>query len=307
MEPNKYRNGLSHALGHIASHAGVTLLAVGIAFSLPMLASYILFTWWPMVLEDSQLLLINEIIFAAMLVLLFNLLLKAREARRSHRMARLVSLVHAGSSDCRHARRSQRELIERISGTRDVSVMSVTGYDTFVSEKRNLRRIIDECYELRVLLLNPYGHGALRRAQSLGDVETLLENYRRETAATVERLAGLAAAGKQVVLKFYDDAPFWNLIVTGEHVWVQYCHDGQELKAQPEYVFALGKENSAHGLFPAFYVHFLNQWTDPRHPEYDFSSQQLIYRNERGNEVKRVPFLPQAQDVDGFSYLRLAS
>lgn len=307
MEPNKYRNGLSHALGHIASHAGVTLLAVGIAFSLPMLASYILFTWWPMVLEDSQLLLINEILFAAMLVLLFNLLLKAREARRSHRMARLVSLVHVGYDDCRHARRSQRELIERISGTRDVSVMSVTGYDIFVSEKRNLRRIIDECYELRVLLLNPYGHGALRRAQSLGDAGSMLENYRRETAATLERLAGLAAAGKKVVLKFYDDAPFWNLIVTGEHVWVQYCHDGQELKAQPEYVFALGKENSTHGLFPAFYVHFLNQWTDPRHPEYDFPSQQLIYRNERGNEVKRVPFLPQTQDVVGFSYLRLAS
>jgi hypothetical protein len=307
MELNKQRDSFSHALSHIASHAGVTLLAVGIAFSLPILANYILFTWWPMVLEDSQLLLINEIIFAAVLVLLFNLLLKAREARRSHRMARLASLVHAGHDDSPMTRTAQRELLERISGTRDVSVMSVTGYDTFVSEKRNLRRIVDDCYELRVLLLNPYGPGALRRAQSLGGADAMLESYQREAAATVERLAGLVAAGKQVTLKFYDDAPYWNLIVTGEHVWVQYCHDGQELKAQPEYVLALNKDSSAHGLFPAFYVHFLNHWNDPRHPQYDFVSQQLVYRDVRGNEVKRVPFLPQVQGTDTLSCLRLAS
>jgi hypothetical protein len=36
-----------HTIRHIFSHIGVTLLAVGIAFSLPMLAKFILFTWWP--------------------------------------------------------------------------------------------------------------------------------------------------------------------------------------------------------------------------------------------------------------------
>ena len=114
----------------------------------------------------------------------------------------------------------------------------------------------------------------------------------------MERLASLAAAGKKVTLKFYDDPPFWNLIVTGEHVWVQYCHDGQELRQQPEYVFALNRSNPVQGLFPAFYMHFLNCWGDPRHPEYDFDTRQLIYRNERGNEVRRVPFLPQAERAE---------
>lgn len=280
-------------LRHIFSHIGVTLLAVGIAFSLPTLARFILFTWWPMVEDDSQLLLINEISFAAVLVLLFNLFLGVRQGRLSHRMNRLVSLVHVREESNWLSRWSDRKLLDRITGTRDVSVMSVTGYDTFVSQRRNLRNVIDHSYELRVMLMNPYGAGAMRRVQSLGDPAPLLETYCQETAATIERLAALAASGKRVTLKFYEDPPFWNLIVTGEYVWVQYCHDGHELKSQPEYVFALQKDQPTQGLFSAFYVHFLNQWSDLHHPEYDFSTRELIYRNDKGNEVKRQPFPPK--------------
>jgi hypothetical protein len=196
---------------------------------------------------------------------------------------------------------------KKAAGTRDVLVMSVTGYDTFVSERRKLSQVIDDSYELRVLLMNPYGPGALRRVQSLGDSAALLETYRHETEATIGRLANLAAAGKKVTLKFYDEPPFWNLIVTGEYVWVQYCHDGHELKAQPEYVFALSKNNPAQGLFSAFYVHFLNHWTDPRHPAYDFAAQELIYRNDKGNEVRRVPFPPQAECMDESQLVMLAN
>lgn len=296
-----------HTLRHIFSHIGVTLLAVGIAFSLPMLAQFILFTWWPMVEDNSKLLLINEIIFAAVLVLLFNLFLGARQGRLSHRMNRLVSLVHVREDSNWLSRWSDRKLLDRITGTRDVSVMSVTGYDTFVSQRRNLKNVIDHSYELRVMLMNPYSAGAMRRVQSLGDPAPLLETYCKETAATIDRLAALAAAGKQVTLKFYDAPPFWNLIVTGEYVWVQYCHDGHELKQQPEYVFALLKDKPTQGLFSAFYVHFLNQWSDPNHPEYDFSKRQLVYRNDQGNEAKRLPFPPQAEHSENPGPVRLAN
>lgn len=307
MERNTHFPSFFHTLRHIFSHIGVTLLAVGIAFSLPLLAKFILFTWWPMVEGDSQLMLINEITFAALLVLLFNLFLNARLGRRSQRMNHLVSLVHVREEGNWFSRWTDRRLLDRITGTRDVSVMSITGYDTFVSERRNLRRVIDNSYELRVMLMNPYGTGAMRRVQSLGDPAPLLETYCRETAATIERLTSLAAAGKQVTLKFYEDPPFWNLIVTGEHVWVQYCHDGQELKTQPEYVFALHKNKPAQGLFAAFYVHFLNHWSDPRHPEYDFASRELIYRNDKGNEVKRLPFPPQVACSEAPGLAMLAS
>lgn len=130
MEHNLHFPGIPHTLQHIASHAGVTMLAVGIAFYLPVLANYILFTWWPMVAEDLQMLLVNEIAFAAVLVLLFNLILSAREGRISHRMNRLISLVHVREDGRRASRWADRRLLERIAGTRDVSVMSVTGLDT---------------------------------------------------------------------------------------------------------------------------------------------------------------------------------
>ncbi|MBN8765125.1 MAG: hypothetical protein ABT22_07435 [Thiobacillus sp. SCN 64-317] len=284
-----------HTIRHVFSHIGVTLLAVGIAFSLPALAKFILFTWWPQVEDNSQLLLANEIIFAAVLVMLFNLFLSARQGRLSHRLNRLVSLVHVRGENHWRAHGYDRKLLDQITGTRDVSMMSVTGYDTFVSQRRNLSQVIDHSYELRVMLMNPYGAGAMRRVQSLGDPAALLETYCQETAATIERLAALEASGKQVTLKFYEDPPFWNLIITGEYVWVQYCHDGHELKDQPEYVFALLRDKPTQGLFSAFYVHFLNQWRAPHHPEYDFATRQLIYRNAQGNEVKRLPFPPRVE------------
>jgi len=294
MDRDTHFLGFFHTVKHIFSHAAVSLLAVGVAFSLPMVAQYILYTWWPRVESDSQLLLITEISFAAVLVMLFNLILVAREGRRGLRMNRIASLVHVREGDSWFSRWTGRDLRNKISGTRDVSVMSVTGYDTFVSEKRNLHSFINDSYELRVMLMNPYGAGAKRRVQSLGELASI-EDYVRETEATIERLASLAAAGKKVTLKFYEDPPFWNLIITGEYVWVQYCHDGHELKTQPEYVFALRKNKPAQGLFSPFYVHFLNQWDDPRHPEYNFANKELVYRNEKGNEVGCIPYPPRQE------------
>lgn len=136
--------------------------------------------------------------------------------------------------------------------------MSVTGFDTFVSKARRLGRVIDTSYELRVMLMNPYGAGAMRRVQSLGDPTPLLKTY---------------------------------------------C---QELKSQPEYVFALQKDKPTQGLFSAFYVHFLNHWSDPRHPEYDFATRELIYRNDKGNEVKRLPFPPRQASSETTDLVLLA-
>lgn len=288
MEHPQHFPGLVHALRHVVSHAAVTVLAIGVAFSLPRLAEYILYTWWPTVQGNSRLLTITEVGFAAVLVMTLNLILVVMEGRRSVRMSRIASLVHVHESDGNWlARWDYRRLRDRIVGTRDVSVMSITGYDTFVSERRNLHRFVDESYELRVMLLNPYCESAERRVMSIGQSASV-DRYIRETEATIARLAKLAEGGKKVTLKFYDDAPFWNLIVTGEYVWVQYCHDGHELKTQPEFVFALRKDKPAQGLFSPFYVHFLNQWNDPRHPEFDFATRRLKYSDGTEREFPKA-------------------
>src|SRR5438552_1913128 len=107
---------------------------------------------------------------------------------------------------------------------------------------------------------------------------------------------GLASAlvllfnlGKKVTLKFYDEEPFWKVVVLGDHVWVQHCHHGCELNQQPEYVFALQHHDPRRGLFVPFYTYFLERWNESRHPEYDFDSSQLVYRDAAGHETGRAP------------------
>jgi hypothetical protein len=38
-----------------------------------------------------------------------------------------------------------------------------------------------------------------------------------------------------------------------------------------------------------FYTYFLERWNESRHPEYDFDSNQLVYRDAAGNETGRAP------------------
>jgi len=68
------------------------------------------------------------------------------------------------------------------------------------------------------------------------------------------------------------------------------CHSGFEVKDEPEYVFALNPDNPRLGLFVPFYVHFLEQWSDARHPRYDFDTRELVYCDEHGREIRRARF-----------------
>jgi hypothetical protein len=138
------------------------------------------------------------------------------------------------------------------------------------------------------MMVNPVGSGLRRRVDSLSRDITLL-SFHSEIEASIAFLANLRKVGKKVALKFYDEEPFWKLVVLGDHVWVQHCHSGVEVRQQPEYVFALNHQNPRLGFFVPFYMHFLNLWNDVRHPEYDFDSNELIHRDSTGNEQSRTP------------------
>ena len=297
MDHGKHFNGLTQGIHHAFSHVVITLLAVGIAFSLPSVASYILFYWWPMVKSDSQLLLITEISFAVVLVLLLNILKVAWNGRRGMHMNKIASLVYAREEQGWMSRWKERDMRKKIANVRDVYIMSITGYDTFISGNRDLQKTLDMAYEIRVLLANPYGKGVTSRALSTDDPEAMLQAYRQEVETSISYLRKLAEAGKKIKLKFYEEPPFWKLVVTGEYVWVQYCHTGHEVKSQPEYVFGLQHDNPQRGFFEPFYKHFLDQWKDQGHPEFNFETSELIYRNEDGNEIQRTAFPPRAEHV----------
>lgn len=307
MDHGKHFHGLTQGIHHAFSHVVITLLAVGIAFSLPSAASYILFYWWPMVQGDSQLLLITEISFAVVLVLLFNILKVAWNGRRGMHMNKIASLVYAREQRGWMSRLKDRDMRKKIANVRDVYIMSITGYDTFVSGNSDLQKTLDMAYEIRVLLANPYGKGVASRALSTDDPEAMFQAYCKEVETSINYLRKLAETGKKIKLKFYEEPPFWKLVVTGEYVWVQYCHIGHEVKSQPEYVFGLQHDNPQRGFFEPFYKHFLDQWKEQGHPEFNFETSELIYRNEDGNEIQRTAFPPRMEHVvvDDLSGLKI--
>jgi len=290
VDYDKYLHSFTQGIRHAFSHVVITLLAVGIAFSLPMIAKSILL-YWPEIEGNSQLQIFMEISFAIVLVLLFNFSKIAWDGWRSMRMNKIASLVYAREGRDWMSRWKERDMRKKIASVRDVYIMSITGYDTFSSEGCELQQqALDLAYEIRVMLANPYGKGVASRVQSLSDQEAMLQTYRHETEVSIAYLCKLTAAGKKVKLKFYEEPPFWKLVVAGEYVWVQYCRDGHEVKTQPEYVFGLQHGNPQRGFFEPFYKHFFDQWNDPRHPEFNFEASELVYRNGDGNEIQRGAF-----------------
>jgi hypothetical protein len=281
---------------NIATHAGITLLAVAIAFSLPQAASFILFNWWPKVQDDSQLLLYTEIAFATVLVLLLNFVKLAWHYRQRARMSAIASLVHAHEEDHWLSRWVKDDRLRGLPWKRDLTILAVTGYGTFAASDSALKNILNECYELRVMLMNPYGPGAQAYAALHADSAAILADLRREAHASIDCLRRLAGGGKKVALKLYDDPPFWKLVFTGEHAWVRCVAGSRDQGKFPEYVFALQAERPTRGFFPAFYTYFLTQWNDTGHPDYAFDTAELVYRDADGAAARRVPFPRPATD-----------
>ncbi len=281
-------HSLWSGLRQILTHGVITALAVAIAFSLPGIANYILNEWWPEVESNANLLLATEIALASVLALLFNLAKIAWDSRQGVLTARLASLMYARNAGAGWwSRRRERALVRQLPAARDAFVLTLTGYDTFVADDSLLRGVIEKAYEIRVMLVNPVGKALQERADSLPREITVLTLH-TEIEATIGYLSGLRKFGKKVKLKFYDEEPFWKLIVLGDYVWVQHCHSGFAVKQQPEFVFALQHREPRHGLFIPFYMVFLNQWNDARHPEYDFSTNELVYRDASGKETGRA-------------------
>jgi hypothetical protein len=288
MDKSTQPHGLLVGMRQILVHGAITLLAVVIAFSLPPAARYILFVWWPRTEMDANLLLVTETGLASALVLLFNLAKVAWADRHKVAMARETALVYA-----RNARKNwlsrlrERSLVKNLSAARDACILTLTGYNTFVDERSLVREVLKSAYEIRVMLVNPVGKGLRRRVESLPAHVTAL-SLQDEIEASIAYLTELRKLGKKVALKFYDDEPFWKVVVLGDHAWVQYCHLGCELNQQPEYVFALQHHDPRQGLFVPFYMYFLERWNESRHPEYDFDANELVYRDAAGNETARA-------------------
>ena len=272
-------------------HAVVVALSAGISLSLPFIITFIannFFLYWSLVENERRFLVSVEIGLAVLLILFFNYIGRGWKDRKFARMARGAGIAHFFSSRGPLAQRRIKRLKEAQGFVRDVLVISSTGYRTFVDPKGDLHNVLQNCREAKIMLLNPHGGGARTRANSILDPNVTPENFNEQIKRSIEFLKGLKAIQKNVKLRLYEDSPFLKLVILGDYIWMKHYHPGLDVHGLPEFVF---EHNQSPGsLYAPLYQYFLARWADLDIPEYDFETDELVYRDEAGNERLREKF-----------------
>lgn len=276
---------------HIVYHIVVVALSAGIALSLPVIAGFLarnLLVYWSLIEDDKIFLVSVEIAVAVLLILLLNSIGKSWRDRRFSRMASRAGMLEATSGGGLFARRRIRRLKERRGFGRELMLIGSTGFRTFVAPKGDLHSVLLSCREAKIMLLDPESEGARMRAKAVLHPDVTEESFREQIAMSIEFLRGLKEAQKSVRLKLYQDPPFLKLTILGDYMWMQYYHAGLDVQLMPEYLFR--HDQNPGNLYIPLYQYFLARWNDPGIPEYDFDTDELVYRDPAGNEVRREPF-----------------
>jgi hypothetical protein len=283
----KKMKNISHMLYHIA----IIVLGAAIAFSLPETISYLagkVLVFWGYVENEKLFLVSLEVSAAVLLILLFNHLRRSWKDRRLSRMAKSAGLALVAYTRGVFSRRRVKELKERSGTGRDVLVIGSTGFRTFVDPEGDLHRVLQTCREAKIMLLDPLREGAVARARSIPDPDISPESFREQIIRSIDFLKGLKALQKNIKLKLYPEMPLLKLAILGDYVCVRHYHTGMNVDEMPEYVFK--HDQNPGGLYNPFYQYFLSRWRDPDIPEYELETDELVYRDRTGNEVRRERF-----------------
>ncbi|MEW6715659.1 MAG: hypothetical protein AB1306_11295 [Nitrospirota bacterium] len=273
---------------HILYHVAIIAISAGIALSIPYTVSFLsrqFHAYLELIGNEKIFLLASEIALAVLLILSLNYSGWVWRDRRLARIARNAGLSFASSSRSIFARRRSRKLKETQGIARDVMVIGSTGFRTFAQPQGELHSVIKNCRKAKIMLLNPLSEGAATRVKSILDPEITIEKFREQIRRSIAFLKELKAVQKDIRLKLYHDVPFLKMALSGDYIWVNHYHAGLDVRVMPEYVF-LHNQNPG-SLYTIFYQYFLNHWDDPRIPEYDLETDELIYRDIAGNEEKR--------------------
>ncbi len=276
---------------HMLYHVAIIILGAAIALSLPETIGYLagrVLAFWTY-LENEKLFLVSlEIAAAVLLVLLFSHLARSWKDRRLSRMARSAGLTLVAYARGVFSRKRVRSLKERNGSGKDVMVIGSTGFRTFVDPEGDLHRVLQSCREAKIMLLDPLREGVVARARSIPDPEVSPESFREQIIRSIDFLKGLKSLQKNIKLKLYRDMPLLKLAILGDYVCVRHYHTGLNVDEMPEYVFK--HDSNPGGLYDPFYQYFLSRWRDPSIPEYELETDELVYRDRTGNEVKRERF-----------------
>ena len=275
----------------ILYHIVIVAMSAAIALSLPFTASFVARNFWVYrsLIEDEKFFLISvEIVVAMLLILFFNYIGRSWRDRKFSNMARSAGIADFFTTRGFFAQRRIKKLKEEQGFAKDVMIIGSTGLRTFVDPKGDLHNVIQNCREAKIMLLNPYSEGARMRASSILDPDFTVEKFGEQVMKSIDFLKGLKAVQKNIKLKLYGAAPFLKLSIQGDYLWMKHYHPGIDAQAMPEYVFEHNQNSSS--LYTYFYQYFLIRWNNLDIPEYDFDTDELVYRDINGNEVRREFF-----------------
>ncbi|MBI4791792.1 MAG: hypothetical protein HY789_03450 [Deltaproteobacteria bacterium] len=196
-----------------------------------------------------------------------------------------MGLVLAAQTKSFRLRKQLKKIKEQQGIAKDVFLIGSTGCNTFANPESDLHHVIQNCREAKIMLLNPFAEGACLRAKSIPDPDITLEHFREQIIKSVDFLKNLKVLQKNIQLKLYEEPPLFKLLVLGDYLFMKYYHSGLNVQEMPEYIFRHSANHSS--LFHPLYQVFLSKWRDPTIPEYDFDTDELVYRDNSGNEVKR--------------------
>lgn len=279
-------------------HIIVIVLSAGIALLLPSVARHFL-VLWSRVEHDKVSLIMVEMIVAILLIVSINYV---RRSWRDRGLAAAAAGAGLVSFFPKPARRAQRHIehVKKQSTGRTIMVIGSSGYSSFVDQVGDLSSILDKCLGAKILLVNPYSHEATKRIKAIGHPEYTLTAFREEVRQSIALLKRLKAMGKTVKLKLYADSPLVKMLILGDYLWLQHYHADLDIRTMPEYVLRHNRQD--HGLYTLYAHYFDQRWQSIEIPEYDLDTDELVYRNRTGSELRREQFeIQSVEETDTYA------
>ncbi len=299
-------------LGHISYHIIIIILSAALALFFPYFlsaAAKFVLRFWTIIENEKIFKLASEIATAVILVLFFNMKTRGWEYRRLARMAKTAGLVQAIPSKGIFRKRRIKKMKRELGFSRELMIIGSTGYRSVLDPKGDLHEAVQHCREAKIMLLNPCKEGAIMRAQSIPAPEITSELIQKQIMISINFLKKLQAGKKNIQLKLYPEQPLLKLVIIGDFVFLQDYATGPNICHLPEYAFKNQPKHS--GLYILLYRYFLSRWQDANIPEFDLETDELIYRDQAGNELSRERFdisqwpeLPDGKEVRQQTYIQ---
>lgn len=179
-------------------------------------------------------------------------------------------------------------LLEQFSKATILDIIGATGYNTFTRKDGTGEAVLRTAFEkvqgeIRILLVNPdFDHTSPEniqtRPKSLG---MSWDDYKNEILKSIQFLKTLKDQGKNIALKFYCQQPVWKIIRADDFMWLQHYKNAKHVENMPVYGIEREQSYNNETLFEPLHSVFEKKWYNDKNPEYDFTSDEIIYDGKR--------------------------